>query len=244
MRYGILGDIHANLSALRAVLDRLQTERVDRVISVGDVVGYGAAPRECIALVRDIGAVVVKGNHDAACVGEIDVRYFNNYARDAVRWTQSVVSEADCEWLASLPMIANLDHCSVGHGTYFRPELFDYIQSTTDADPSLDAMVLPVCFVGHTHVPVTLMRLKDDPLRTAYTIDPEIDLSESARALINVGSVGQPRDEDPRAAYAVYDSELDRAWIKRVAYDIDEEARRIRSAGLPTVLADRLFLGV
>ncbi len=244
MRYGILGDIHANLSALRAVLDRLQTERVDRVISVGDVVGYGAAPRECIALVRDIGAVVVKGNHDAACVGEIDVRYFNNYARDAVRWTQSVVTESDCEWLASLPMIANLDHCSVGHGTYFRPELFDYIQSTTDADPSLDAMVLPVCFVGHTHVPVTLMRLKDDPLRTAYTIDPEIDLSESARALINVGSVGQPRDEDPRAAYAVYDSELDRAWIKRVAYDIDEEARRIRSAGLPTVLADRLFLGV
>jgi diadenosine tetraphosphatase ApaH/serine/threonine PP2A family protein phosphatase len=244
MRYGILGDIHANLSALRAVLDRLQTERVDRVISVGDVVGYGAAPRECIALVRDIGAVVVKGNHDAACVGEIDVRYFNNYARDAVRWTQSVVSESDCQWLASLPMIADLDHCSVGHGTYHRPELFDYIQSTTDADPSLDAMVLPVCFVGHTHVPVTLMRLKDDPLRTAYTIDAEIDLSESTRALINVGSVGQPRDEDPRAAYAVYDSELDRAWIKRVAYDIDEEARRIRNAGLPSVLADRLFLGV
>lgn len=244
MRYGILGDIHANLSALRAVLDRLQTERVDRVISVGDVVGYGAAPRECIALVRDIGAVVVKGNHDAACVGEIDVRYFNNYARDAVRWTQSVVSENDCQWLASLPMTADLDHCSVGHGTYHRPELFDYIQSTTDADPSLDAMVLPVCFVGHTHVPVTLMRLKDDPLRTAYTIDPEIDLSESTRALINVGSVGQPRDEDPRAAYAVYDSELDRAWIKRVAYDIDEEARRIRNAGLPSVLADRLFLGV
>jgi diadenosine tetraphosphatase ApaH/serine/threonine PP2A family protein phosphatase len=244
MRYGILGDIHANLSALRAVLDRLQTERVDRVISVGDVVGYGAAPRECIALVRDIGAVVVKGNHDAACVGEIDIRYFNNYARDAVRWTQSVVNEQDCEWLASLPMIADLDHCSVGHGTYFKPELFDYIQSTTDADPSLDAMTLPVCFVGHTHVPVTLMRLKDDPLRTAYTIDPEVDLSESTRALINVGSVGQPRDEDPRAAYAVYDSDLDRAWIRRVAYDIEEEAHRIRSAGLPSVLADRLFLGV
>ena len=244
MKYGILGDIHANLSALRAVLDCLQTERVDRVISVGDVVGYGAAPRECIALVRDIGAVVVKGNHDAACVGEIDVRYFNNYARDAIRWTQRVVNEHDCEWLSSLNLIADLDHCSVGHGTYHRPELFDYIQSTTDADPSLDAMVLPVCFVGHTHVPVTLMRLKDDPLRTAYTIDPEIDLSESSRALVNVGSVGQPRDEDPRAAYAVYDSDLERVWIRRVAYDIDEEAQRIRRAGLPSVLADRLFLGV
>lgn len=244
MKYGILGDIHANLSALTAVLDCLSRDRVDRIISVGDVVGYGAAPRECIALVREIDAVVVKGNHDAACVGEIDVRYFNNYARDAVRWTQSVVTERDCAWLAALPLIANLDDCSVGHGTYFRPELFDYIQSTTDADPSLDAMVLPVCFVGHTHVPVTLMRMRDDPLRTAYTVDSDVDLSDSARALINVGSVGQPRDEDPRAAYAIYDSEMERAWIRRVEYDIDAEAHRIRSAGLPRVLADRLYLGV
>lgn len=244
MKYGILGDIHANLSALRAVLARLEKDGADRIISVGDVVGYGAAPRECIELLRGVDAVVVKGNHDAACVGQIDVRYFNNYARDAVQWTQRVLDATDCAWLTALPYIANLDHCSVGHGTYFKPELFDYIQSTTDADPSLDAMILPVCFVGHTHVPVTLMRLQDDPLRTAYTVDSEIDLSESTRALVNVGSVGQPRDEDPRAAYALYDSEADRVWIRRVEYDIEAEATRIRQVGLPHVLADRLFLGV
>jgi diadenosine tetraphosphatase ApaH/serine/threonine PP2A family protein phosphatase len=244
MKYGILGDIHSNLSALRAVLDAFQKENVDQVLSVGDVVGYGAAPRECIALLREIGALVVKGNHDAACVGEIDILYFNNYAREAVRWTQSVLSEADARWLAALPMILDLDACSVAHGTYEKPELFDYIQSTTDADPSLDAMKRPVCFVGHTHVPVTLLRLKDDPLRTAYTVDTEIDLAEAAKALVNVGSVGQPRDEDPRAAYAIYDTELDRVWIKRVAYDIEREAVRIRGAGLSSVLADRLFLGV
>jgi diadenosine tetraphosphatase ApaH/serine/threonine PP2A family protein phosphatase len=244
MKYGILGDIHANLSALEAVLARFEKEGVEQVISVGDVVGYGAAPRECIDLLRSLDAIVVKGNHDAACVGELEVRYFNNYAREAVRWTTTKLATGENRWLSGLPMVVDLDHCSVGHGTYHRPELFDYIQSTTDADPSLDAMPRPVCFVGHTHVPVTLMRLRDDPLRTAYTVDTEIDLSETHRALINVGSVGQPRDEDPRAAYAIYDSTLERAWIRRVAYDIDREALRIRSAGLPTVLAERLYLGV
>jgi diadenosine tetraphosphatase ApaH/serine/threonine PP2A family protein phosphatase len=244
MKYGILGDIHANLSALRAVLARFEAEGVEHVISVGDVVGYGAAPRECIELVRSFGASVVKGNHDAACVGEIDARYFNNYAREAVRWTTSVLGRDDSRWLAELPYTVDLEHCSVGHGTYARPELFDYIQSTTDADPSLDALARPVCFVGHTHVPVALLRMKDDPLRTAYTTDGEIDLAEVHRGLLNVGSVGQPRDEDPRAAYAIYDSGRQRAWVKRVEYDIEREAHRIRSAGLPGVLADRLFLGV
>jgi diadenosine tetraphosphatase ApaH/serine/threonine PP2A family protein phosphatase len=244
MKYGILGDIHSNLSALQAVMIRFEKESVDRIVSVGDVVGYGAAPRECIELVRSVDAIVVKGNHDAACVAEIDIRYFNNYARDAVRWTQGALNERERKWLASLPFTADLEHCCVGHGTYHRPELFDYIQGPSDADPSLDAMVLPVCFVGHTHVPVSLMRLRDDPLRTAYTVDTEIDLSESLRALVNVGSVGQPRDEDSRAAYAIFDTERERVWIGRTEYDIDREAHRIRAAGLPGVLADRLFLGV
>jgi len=244
MKYGILGDIHGNLSALDVALGVFREERVECVVSVGDVVGYGAAPRECIERLRQVDAIVVKGNHDAACTGEIEVRFFNNYARDAVRWTQSVLSEEELAWLRALPLVTHLEHCSVAHGTYHRPELYDYIQSTTDADPSLDEMILPVCFVGHTHVPVTLLRLKDDPLRTAYTVDPEIDLSEAGKALVNVGSVGQPRDEDPRTAFAIYDSREDRVSIRRAVYDIDVEARRIRSAGLPNVLADRLFLGV
>lgn len=244
MKYGILGDIHGNLSALEVALAAFQSERIDRIVSVGDVVGYGAAPRECIARLRSLDAVVVKGNHDAACTGEIDIRFFNNYARDAVRWTQSVLSGDELEWLQALPLVTHLEHCSVAHGTYHRPELYDYIQSTTDADPSLDEMILPVCFVGHTHVPVTLMRLRDDPLRTAYTTDPVIDLAEAAKALVNVGSVGQPRDEDPRTAFAVYDTREDRVVIRRAPYDIEREATRIRAAGLPSVLADRLFLGV
>ena len=245
MKYGILGDIHGNLSALEAALGALAREGVDQLISVGDIVGYGAAPRECIALVRESGAAVVMGNHDAACIDRLDMVYFNPYARDAVLWTQTVLSPEDCQWLGGLPLARHLEHCSVAHGTLFRPELFDYIQSPQDADPSLDVMPLRVCFVGHTHVPVTLLRLADDPQqRTHYTTDTDVVLADASRALVNVGSVGQPRDEDPRTAYAVYDSELERVWIRRLDYDIELEAHRIRSAGLPSMLADRLFLGV
>lgn len=244
MKYGILGDIHANLSALETVLACMRKEGVERLISVGDVVGYGAAPRECIALLREANTTVVLGNHDAAAIDRLDMVYFNAYAKAAVLWTQTRLTKQDREWLGGLPLSTHLEHCSVSHGTLFRPELFDYIQTPEDANPSLDVMTLPVCFVGHSHVPVTLLRLKDDPTRTAYTVDPEIELEDVQRALVNVGSVGQPRDEDPRTAYAIYDSDLGKVWIRRVHYDIDKEAQRIRKAGLPPMLADRLFLGV
>jgi len=244
MRYGVLGDIHSNLTALTTVLDAMSKDRIDQLISVGDVVGYGAAPRECIHLVREAGAVVVMGNHDAACIERLDMMYFNAYAREAALWTQRVLDADDRAWLGGLPLTAHLEHCSVAHGTLYRPELFDYIQSPQDADPSLDIMPLPVCFVGHTHVPVTLMRLRDDLHRTAYTSDREIDVEEAHRALVNVGSVGQPRDEDPRTGYAIYDSEAGRVEIRRLEYDIDREAHSIRAAGLPEMLADRLYLGV
>jgi diadenosine tetraphosphatase ApaH/serine/threonine PP2A family protein phosphatase len=244
MKYGILGDIHGNLSALEAVLARLDAEGVDQLVSVGDVVGYGAAPGACIALLRERGATVVLGNHDAACVGQLDTLYFNPYAQAAVEWTREALTRDERDWLLALPYVEHLEHCSVAHGTLHRPELYDYIQGPRDADPSLDIMPLPVCFVGHTHVPVTLLRPRDDPTRTGYTWDPEIDLEDSHRALINVGSIGQPRDEDPRAAYAVFDARTSRVSIRRVEYDIDREASRIREAGLPSVLADRLYLGV
>ena len=244
MKYGILGDIHGNLSALERVLAALQPERVDCLVSVGDVVGYGAAPRECIALLREASAQVVLGNHDAAAVDMLDMVYFNTYARDAVLWTKKILTRDERSWLSALPLARHLEHCSVAHGTLYRPELFDYVQTPEDANPSLDVMPLAVCFVGHSHVPVSLMRMADDPTRTAYTVDSLIDINEAQRALVNVGSVGQPRDEDSRAAYAVYDTEAGVITIHRVEYDIDREASRIRRAGLPTMLADRLFLGV
>lgn len=244
MRYAILGDIHSNLSALEAVLGAIDKENVQRVLSVGDVVGYGAAPAECIQILKEIDAVVVKGNHDAACVGDLDMTFFNPYARAAVEWTRTALDQEDLEWLRALPMTIDLDHCTVAHGTLSRPERYDYIQCPQDADPSLDEMVRKVCFVGHTHVPVTIMRYVDDPYRTAYTQEPEIHLDEVVRALVNVGSVGQPRDENCHTAYGIYDSEAGIVKIHRLPYDIETEATRIRAAGLPPMLADRLYLGV
>ena len=243
MRYAILGDIHANLGALEAVLAAIEREGADAIVSVGDVVGYGAAPREVIQLIRELGIPVVKGNHDAACVGELDLAYFNPYAREAVEWTASVLDAADRRWLEELPLVTTLEHCQVSHGTLAHPERFDYVQCTDDAEPSLDEMARPVCFVGHTHVPVVILRLAE-LARTAYTLDHDVDLTSARRALINVGSVGQPRDEDCNAAYGMYDSDRRHYWLSRVQYDIASEAARIRAAGLPDVLADRLFLGV
>lgn len=244
MRYAILGDIHANLAALEAVLADLADQSIDATLQVGDVVGYGAAPRECIALVREACALVVKGNHDAACTGELDPRFFNPNARAAVEFTKKTLTEPDVQWLRSLPMTAHTEHCALAHGTFARPERFDYIQSTEDADPSLDVLDTAVCFLGHTHVPVSIMRLEDSPSETCYSIDREVDLRLARRALVNVGSVGQPRDEDPRACYAVWDTTTGRLALRRVEYDIEREADRIQRAGLPSILAQRLYLGI
>jgi len=244
MKYGILGDIHSNLEALQVVLDECRRQGVDRVLSVGDVVGYGAAPRECLALLIENDVQIVKGNHDAACTGEIDLMYFNPYAREAVLWTTGQLTAQELKRLAALPLTIDLEHCSVAHGTYHEPERFDYVQTTEDANSSLDHQPRLVCFVGHTHVPVTLLRMKDDPYRTAYTHEDEVDLNDMTRALVNVGSVGQPRDENPLAALGIYDSETNLYRLRRLEYDVERESKRIREAGLPHVLADRLHLGV
>ncbi|MEW6074166.1 MAG: metallophosphoesterase [Planctomycetota bacterium] len=244
MRYGVLGDIHGNLSALNEALRCLDRAGVDVLVSTGDIVGYGAAPSECIELLRARGAVVVKGNHDAACTGELDDRTFNPYARAAVAWTRSVLRPAETAWLRALPFTATLADCQVAHGTLLRPALFDYVLSSTDADPSLEIQIRPLCFVGHSHVPLAVLRLQEAPLTSAYTRDDEIDLQGVCKALVNVGSVGQPRDEDPRTTFVLYDASAQRIWIRRTEYDIEAEVQRICRAGLPSVLAERLRLGV
>ena len=244
MKYGILGDVHSNLSALLEALAEFERRSVDVIVSVGDVVGYGAAPAETIRILREHGVLVVKGNHDAACVGDEDDRYFNRYAREAVRWTRSTLGQDDLDWLRSLPLTLELEHCHVAHGTLDSPEAYEYTLGVQNARPSIDQMAKPVCFVGHSHIPVTVLQPAESPDRIAVAPDPFLDLTESYRAIVNVGSVGQPRDEDPRLAVGVFDVEAATIEIVRREYDIDREATRIRQAGLPNVLADRLWLGL
>jgi predicted phosphodiesterase len=244
MKLGVLGDIHSNLSALQTAIRLLEGRGVNHFVSVGDVVGYGAAPAECIELLRDLGAVVVKGNHDAACVEEVDDRCFNQAAREAVRWTRSVLDEDELDWLRGLPMTHEGDGFQVAHGTPFRPEEYNYFLNLGDAPPSLDCMTRPVAFVGHSHIPVSVLRLAECPKRLAYSPDLLVDLRGAQQALVNVGSVGQPRDEDPRLAAGFYDTETRQLEILRAEYDVERESARIRMAGLPSMLADRLHLGV
>ncbi len=244
MKYGVLGDIHGNLSALELAVRRLKCLGAESFISVGDVVGYGAAPRECIALLREIGAHVVQGNHDAAVAGKLELTYFNSYAKDAVLWTRQQMSREELNWICGLPLVLELQHCAVAHGALHRPERFDYILGVGDAEASLDELRLPVCFVGHSHVPITILRHTEAPNQTSHSPDLTLDLADCCGALVNVGSVGQPRDEDPRTAFALFDAESGIVEILREEYDIEREATRIRRAGLPSMLADRLYLGI
>ena len=244
MRYAILGDIHGNLGALDTVLADIEATGVDRILSVGDVVGYGAAPAACIDRLRERDAIVVKGNHDAACTGELEDLTFNRFARLALEWTRSQLGRQDQAWLRSLPLLVTLEHLELAHGSLDEPSRFEYVRTTGDAGPSLDSLKRPIGFVGHTHVPIALLRPTEAGGRTAYAPELDVDLSESEASLVNVGSVGQPRDEDHRTGWVLYDAAAGLVRMVRLEYDIDREAARIREAGLPRVLGDRLYLGV
>jgi len=244
MKYGILGDIHSNLSALEAVLAEMSKEGIDRYIQVGDLVGYGADPIAVIDRVLELKPIVVCGNHDLASIQRLDIQYFNNYAREAILWTRKMLPRKYVQFIAGLNLVETEADVTVVHGTLYRPEEFDYIQTTIDARNTIDLMKTRLCFVGHSHIPVAFLQKADEPDKIAYTFDYEIELNGWSKVLVNVGSIGQPRDENPKAAYAVYDTEQEKVWIRRVAYDIDKEAAKILKAGLPRVLADRLKLGV
>jgi diadenosine tetraphosphatase ApaH/serine/threonine PP2A family protein phosphatase len=240
VRYAILGDLHGNLEALETALKQLRSVGVDRYLQVGDVVGYGADPGPCIQAMRDLDAVVVAGNHDWAVVGKLDARYFNAYAKAAVEWTRSVLSTDDMRWLERLPLRRVVDDdVELVHATLDQPEVFDYIQSYYEAALSIEAMRSTVCFTGHSHIPLTFL---STPV-LSHTQDARVLIPKGAKALVNVGSVGQPRDEDPRCAFGVYDSKTRTFELRRVSYDVRGAAAKIRRAGLPTVLAERLSLG-
>lgn len=240
LKYGILGDIHSNRQALAAVLDHLRELGATRLLSVGDVVGYGGNPSECIEMLQANKALVVAGNHDQAVTGLLDSSFFNHPARVAVAWTRANLTEGEIQWLKALPLVALVDgRVSVAHATFHEPAAFKYIQSFFDAALSLSAMETPVGFLGHSHVPGTFI-LGDSLL---YSESPSLSLPKSSKALINVGSIGQPRDENPKAACALYDSETGIYELHRVIYDIDAASEAIREAGLPEMLAGRLGLG-
>ena len=246
MKIGILGDIHANLDALTVVVDALKEENVDAWVQVGDIVGYGPEPSACIDIVRELGCVTCLGNHDAAVLGRLDTSYFNNYARAAIHWTAPQLSPKDYEFLKGLELVVKQQEFTVVHGSMHMPEQFGYVTSAVDALESLEHQETRLCFVGHSHVPAIYLRRDENP-RDIHVVphsEAEVSYRGFERVLMNVGSVGQPRDEDPRAAYGFVDTSLEIASIRRVSYDIESVQAKIRASGLPEVLANRLSLGV
>jgi diadenosine tetraphosphatase ApaH/serine/threonine PP2A family protein phosphatase len=246
MRIGILGDIHANTEALRASISAMRKDGVDTWVQVGDIVGYGPEPSQCIDLVRELGCVTCLGNHDAAVLGKLDTAYFNNFARAAIQWTSRNLRPSDVEFLQSLEYVVRRELFTVVHGTMSLPEQFGYVISQVEAQESLEHQDTRLCFVGHSHVPG--IYLQQSPTRgpVAIPVEDSVEVSYASyeRVLLNVGSVGQPRDEDSRAAYGLVDTDRQVVSIRRVAYDIASVQRKIRAAGLPEVLANRLSLGV
>jgi len=237
--YGIIGDIHSNLTALEVVLDELHEAGVDDILCLGDVVGYAAHPSECLQIVREEATAIVAGNHDWAAAGKVDTSCFNADARDSAKWTSNHLSDEQLYFLANLPLTTTVDDITLAHSTLYSPEYFDYVQTKHQARMCFERQQTSVAFVGHSHVPVIFV--DDEPVK--YFLRPQYTVPDDGRALINVGSVGQPRDMDPRAAYGLYDSESRTVYLRRIEYDIDSEAEAIKEAGLPSTNARRLKVG-
>jgi predicted phosphodiesterase len=240
MRFGVISDIHGNLVALEAVLADMGD--VDQLWCLGDVVGYGPQPNECMELLLDSDHVAVMGNHDAAAVGLIPARSFNGEARRALEWTARRLTKEHKAYLKGLPERLEHNQVLLVHGSPLDP-VWEYITTREQASDALAASSSPYVFVGHTHLAAVYVEDADGRvLAAAPTPDTELPLGER-KALVNPGSVGQPRDGDARAAYAVVDSEEPRVEFHRVEYDIPEAQRRMRAAGASDWLTERLQYG-
>ncbi len=239
MKLAILGDVHANLEALETVVEAARKEKVDAFYCVGDLVGYGAQPSECIKLIRELRCETVAGNHDWAAIGKTLIEFFNPDAKLSVEWTRSKLTAEERAYLAGLPLTIENGAFTVAHATLHSPEYFEYIQTIFDAQLSFDLLKSPVCFLGHSHVPVNFL----DTAPISYNMEAKVKLPKGRRLLCNVGSVGQPRDGDPRAALGLYDVGRRQIEIRRYDYDIATAAKKITDAGLPRANAERLLIG-
>lgn len=245
MRYLIVSDLHANREALEAVIAHA-AGNYDEAVCCGDLVGYGADPNPVVDWVRANCSVTIRGNHDRACTGMEDLEWFNPVAKQAALWTQAALTPENAEWTRSLPkgpIVRN--GVELMHGAPFDED--EYMLAPNEASQSFGYLEARIGFFGHTHVQggfiwnhsrvETISRISPRNERQVMEIDPQ------CAYLVNPGSTGQPRDGDPRAAYALYDSDAGMITYFRTPYDVASAQKRIRDAGLPTILADRLAVG-
>jgi diadenosine tetraphosphatase ApaH/serine/threonine PP2A family protein phosphatase len=242
MRCAILADIHSNLAAFQAVLEDLHRRgTVDELWCLGDVVGYGPHPGECIRLLHQHTHLCVAGNHDWAAVGNIDTSYFNPDAAAACQWTAEHLTPDDIDYLRGLPLTLRQDDFTLVHGSPREP-IWEYILSTRSAQENFACFDTRFCLIGHSHAPL-FFELDQGGLCQSRQLPGDLSLKEEKRLIINCGSVGQPRDGDPRASYAILDTEESIIHHYRIDYNISLTQQGMREAGLPPRLIDRLSLG-
>jgi predicted phosphodiesterase len=242
MRVGVISDIHGNAAALEAVLAALDEDRLDAVWCLGDLVGYGPDPNRCCELVAHRADLCLVGNHDLGVLGTIPLDEFSPDAASAARWTETVLTEYSRAYLESLRPEAKVDDAELFHASP-RDPVWDYVLSEPVARESLELTEAPVVMVGHSHVPLAMVLENGRAKGGLAAGGHEVDLARG-RWLLNPGSVGQPRDNDPRAAYVVLDQGERRAYFRRIAYPVERTQAEIRERGLPDTLAQRLALGL
>ena len=244
MRIGIFSDVHANIEALTAVLEAFRAERIDQYVCIGDTVGYGASPNECCDLIRNLAKFTILGNHDAAVAGRMDYSYYYDAARAALDLHARLLTPENMAWLKSLPYEMKEGDVTFCHGSPVNLEEFEYIFSTEQAARCLDMWdeLATVTFIGHSHLCKSFAIGKE---RVYEVVTKEFEIHPEFRYIVSVGSVGQPRDHDPRASYTLYDDAKGRFEFKRVDYDVNAAARKIFSdQRLSDSFGARLFAGV
>jgi predicted phosphodiesterase len=242
LRVAVISDVHSNLQALEAVLEHAGREGFDELWCLGDIVGYGGRPSECLALVQEHSAIILGGNHDLVVSGVLDIDQFTSEAGVAARWTRSVLSPDELETLARLSPKGERSGVSLFHGS-IRDPVWEYVLTADVADASLRAQKTDLALVGHSHVQLALALGGDGLEGGKAEPGQEVQLDGRTR-LLNPGSVGQPRDRDPRAAWLLLDGEAEWARFMRSEYPIEQAQSDIRAAGLPTRLAERLAKGL
>jgi predicted phosphodiesterase len=242
MRYAIIADIHSNLAAFQAVLEDIRMKgAVDEIWCLGDIVGYGPDPRQCIELVKKCCAVCVAGNHDLAAAGKLDTSLFNPAAAEACQWTAEQLNPIDVRYLEDLPLRVEKDDFTLVHGSPADP-LLEYIISTSIAEKIFPLFKSKYCLAGHSHIPAAYKEENHSCQTIHLTVGVGL-VMHNHRMIVNPGGVGQPRDGDPRASYAIYDSEGMMLRLYRVEYNIRATQDKMMQAHLPIQLVTRLEQG-
>ncbi|MBI4778783.1 metallophosphoesterase family protein [Candidatus Desantisbacteria bacterium] len=249
MRYGIMSDIHSNLEALNSVLKAMENEGIDKIICLGDIVGYGPKPNECVERMQEIDGLIVAGNHDLAAIGWEDIDWFSSYAKEAILWTEDKLTTENKKYLSHLPEVISQKDFILVHGSlhHFTDE---YIMNSAVAKKSFDLMKhRELLLIGHTHHAAAFFRKQRQssgvsPIQNLRLINQDVFcLLNGMQSIVNVGSVGQPRDGDNRASFGILDLETRTVTIKRIPYDIKKTQYQMLKAELPRYLISRLAIG-